>query len=355
MAAAVYSEWTDEALLGEYGKNRCDGAFTELHRRNNPRLQRLLKWWFRFDAYTVDEVCQTTWIRIAKLADKPIDCFRGWLCHIGRLSGKNWLQCRSRGQRKKEIRSQAEFADARTPLPLDELIAREEISAIGAALAKLEPPQRAILESFYLDDMMAREACGTPDDRTDRPLEIVKKAKRAFVRALSPEKRITRGKTSPKNTRSDWLLRKKKLARSPARSYCDEASRFIEAALGHEEGDTAQAIGRLDYRLQSVAAMHFIDGLSDREISSRLNIHRYTVVRRLQKAKTALGRLVDGTAPETMKMILDPQLQSVAAMHFRDGLSLREIARRLGITAATASKRLRKAKLAMQSSAATAA
>ncbi|HEX4000199.1 MAG TPA: hypothetical protein VHX65_16720 [Pirellulales bacterium] len=92
---------TDEALLAAYGSEGCEASFAELHRRWNAPLRCLLirrfgfddsaltirLRRFGFDAYTADEVAQTTWITLAKSAGRRIGHFRSWLCDLARNAG----------------------------------------------------------------------------------------------------------------------------------------------------------------------------------------------------------------------------------------------------------------------------
>ncbi len=367
MAAVAFSEWTDEALIAEYGSKRCDAAFAELHRRHNANLRRFLVWKFEFDDYVADEISQLTWIKIAELANRQIDRFRSWLFSFGSNIGKRWVVGQCSGIRKKE-RSGDKIsilaADNRVLQPVDELIAKEEIAAVKAAMEKLDPTQQAILESVCVDGKSASEATGLPASATTAANRIVNNAKGALMRALSHDGGPP---LAPRSSR---------------RLLCvDEAARIASDCLSRIDNDTAlarfgvslDAFKKLDCRIQAVAALHFIDGESTMRIAMRLNVNEPTAWRWREKAKAALQlrdepdsqSLAESIANESLSQIdgddadakfgvpletvkrLDCRLQAVVALRFVDGLSSRQIARRLNIKAGTVNDRLREAKAAI--------
>ena len=73
---------TDGALLARLGDWADHGAWTEFVRRYDPAIRRTCRA-YRFDAETLEELCQRIWVELARRMQTyrydPGSHFRGWL------------------------------------------------------------------------------------------------------------------------------------------------------------------------------------------------------------------------------------------------------------------------------------
>ncbi len=211
--------------------------------------------------------------------------------------------------------------------PPDELIANEEISAVRAALDKLDPAEQAILAAIFADGVTEVEACGLPATEWQRANKIVNRAMRAFARAFS---------------QADGTA----LA-------AEELERIDDDTSLHKFGVPLEVVKNLDDRTRAAAVLHYLSGATVNQIAFRLGIDSHVAWQSLQRANAAIQQHHDarekfGDALERIKH-LDGQVYLVAKLHLIGGTMLRDIAKELGISKSTASNWLKKAKAAMQS------
>jgi RNA polymerase sigma-70 factor (ECF subfamily) len=155
------TEPTDvDAALVARAQRRERGAFDALVRRHQRGLWRVVRRYLRNDADASD-VTQQAFVR----AFRNLDRFRGeasvrtWLFRIGINLALNHLRDHRREQ-------PAEIADDALTAPAigaDELVAAERGRTLRAAVERLPPKQRLVLELRVFDDLPFREVAALAD------------------------------------------------------------------------------------------------------------------------------------------------------------------------------------------------
>ncbi len=152
---AAVTETTDlDAALVARAQRREPGAFDTLVRRHQRGVWRLVRRYLRNDADASD-VTQQAFVR----AFRSLDRFRGdasvrtWLYRIGINLALNHLRDHAREQ-PAELDDDALTAPA---VGVTELVAAERGVRLRAAVAKLPPKQKLVLELRVFDDLPFRE------------------------------------------------------------------------------------------------------------------------------------------------------------------------------------------------------
>ncbi|MBA3461011.1 MAG: sigma-70 family RNA polymerase sigma factor [Deltaproteobacteria bacterium] len=136
------------------------GAFDQLVKRHQKGVYRIVRRYVRSDADAAD-VCQQSFVR----AFKGLATFRGaasvrsWLYRIGINCALSWLRDHRREQ-PTEIAEDALTDTNPAPANLDD---GEQSIRLRAAIAKLPPKQKLVLELRVFDDLSFKEVAELAD------------------------------------------------------------------------------------------------------------------------------------------------------------------------------------------------
>lgn len=154
------SEADPDREIAERFRQGERGAFDQLVKRHQQGMYRLIRRYVRSDADASD-VCQQAFVR----AFKGLATFRGaasvrsWLYRIGINCALSWLRDHKREQ-PAEIAEDALVEDHASPA---RIAIGEDSVRLRAAIAKLPPKQKLVLELRVFDDLAFREVAELAD------------------------------------------------------------------------------------------------------------------------------------------------------------------------------------------------
>ena len=172
------AETTDVQLLAA-AHDGDRGALHELFRRHEPWITARLRHRC-YDPSVVDEVVQDTFLTVWRSADRynGTGDVAAWMWGIAMRTLLHHLR-----PRKSVLQRLIHLRDEHDPSAEEAVLARIEHSDVGAALARLSPELRAVVQATVLDGLTTREAAtllgipaGTVKSRMSRARQELKEA-----------------------------------------------------------------------------------------------------------------------------------------------------------------------------------
>jgi DNA-directed RNA polymerase specialized sigma24 family protein len=143
---SFFETWSDESLWERFAQYDCHDAFAEIVRRFQSLLASHLASKFSFDASTIDDVLQLTWIEVVSIRQRNAvrQTIKPWLCAIAFYVG---LKFHAKIESFHYL-PEDNLVDSTQSLPIDVLVKRENCQHLVEILQDLPSAQFQLLRTF---------------------------------------------------------------------------------------------------------------------------------------------------------------------------------------------------------------